>query len=280
MEPASIADRLRALGGVARAGQLGASRSALARAADRGAIERVRTGVYALGAHPDVRDAAEHGGELACAAALRARGVWVLEDRPTLHVWLGPDGRAHPHPSCVCIVHRDAGAAAFGVVSVVRALVQLVACCGGESFFAAFESAWRLGLLDRADRDQVRRRLPARFRWLVDLARPDADSGLESLLRLRLRLLGISLECQVLIRGVGVVDFLVDGRLIIEVDGRANHDGASLRHKDLVRDAEAAAQGYETLRFDYALVVHDWPRVQRAISATLARMRMRVAATR
>ncbi|MDQ1204018.1 type IV toxin-antitoxin system AbiEi family antitoxin domain-containing protein [Microbacterium sp. SORGH_AS_0862] len=52
MDSVKIADRLRALGGVARAGQLGASRSALARAADRGAIERVRKGVYALGAHP------------------------------------------------------------------------------------------------------------------------------------------------------------------------------------------------------------------------------------
>jgi very-short-patch-repair endonuclease len=274
MDAAKIADRLRTLGGIARAAQLGASRSALVRAADRGAIERVRKGVYALGAHPDVRDAAAHGGELACAAALRAHGVWVLENAPTLHVWLGPDGRAHPHPSCACIVHRDAGAAAFGIVSIVRALVQVAACLGAESFFAAFESAWRLGLIDRADRAQVRRSLPARFRWLVDLARPDADSGLESLLRLRLRLLGIALDCQVLIRGIGVVDFLVDGRLIIEVDGRLNHDGASLRHKDLVRDAEAAAQGYETLRFDYALVVHDWPRVRRAITATLSRMRI------
>lgn len=171
-------------------------------------------------------------------------------------------------------MHRDAGAAAFGVVSIVQALVQVAACLGAESFFAAFESAWRLGLLDRSDRAEVRRRLPARFRRLVDLVRPDADSGLESLLRLRLRLLGVAVDSQVLIRGIGVVDFVVDGRLVIEVDGRLKHDGASLRHKDLVRDAEAAAQGYETLRFDYALVVYDWPRVQRAITATLARMRI------
>lgn len=99
MDTASIANRLHALGGVARAGQLGASRSTLARAADRGVIERVRTGVYTLGAHPDVRDAAADGGELACAAALRFHGIWVLEEIPTLHVRLGSDGRAHPHPS-------------------------------------------------------------------------------------------------------------------------------------------------------------------------------------
>ncbi len=113
-------------------------------------------------------------------------------------------------------------------------------------------------MLSRTDREWIRRAVPARTRWLVDLARPDADSGLESLLRLRLIRLGVVLECQVVIVGVGRVDFVAAGVLIIEVDGRENHDGQSLRHKDLVRDAVAAALGYETLRFDYALVVHDW----------------------
>ncbi|MFI8633487.1 endonuclease domain-containing protein [Microbacterium sp. NPDC077663] len=108
---------------------------------------------------------------------------------------------------------------------------------------------------------------------IVDIARPDAESGIESLLRLRLSRLGIRLESQVLVAGVGRVDFVLAGRLILEVDGRLNHEGPSRRHRDLVRDAEAAAAGYETLRFDYALVVHDWPRVQRAILAAVARIR-------
>ena len=34
--------------------------------------------------------------------------------------------------------------------------------------------------------------------------------------------------------------------------------GCRHRHKDLRRDANAAAWGYVTLRFDYAMVVHDW----------------------
>jgi len=38
-------------------------------------------------------------------------------------------------------------------------------------------------------------------------------------------------------------------------------------HKDLLRDARAAALGYETLRFDYALIIHDWPLVEAAILA-------------
>ena len=74
------------------------------------------------------------------------------------------------------------------------------------------------------------------------------------------------------IAGVGGVDALIGDRLIVEVDGRDNHDGASMRHKDLVRDANAAMWGYVTLRFDYALIVHDWDMVERAILGALARL--------
>lgn len=278
MDGAAISGWVQTFGGIARTAQLcarGATRLQVARAADRGAIRRIRPGVYAAGPlHPDVLDAAAHGGEVGCASALRARGIWVLEPIERLHVWLGPDGRAHPHDGCRCVTHRDGGRASFGTVALVQALVQCAACLGAEAFFAAFESAWALGLLTAADRAMVRSGVPARFRWLVDIARPDAGSGLESILRLRLLRLGITLECQVVIPGVGRVDFVLAGCIVLEVDGRLNHDGPSLRHRDLVRDAEAAAAGYETLRFDYALVIHDWPRVERAI---LARLRARTA---
>jgi very-short-patch-repair endonuclease len=75
----------------------------------------------------------------------------------------------------------------------------------------------------------------------------------------------------VIIDGVGEVDFVIGGRLILEADGRENHDGTDKRHKDLVRDAKAAALGYRTLRFDYDLIVHDWPVVEAAILAALSR---------
>lgn len=120
---------------------------------------------------------------------------------------------------------------------------------------------------------RIRKALPAYARWLVDIGRSDADSGLESLVRLRLHMLGILVECQVLISGVGRVDFIIDGRLILEIDGRRNHDSASHRHKDLARDAAASARGMETLRFDFAQVVYDWSAVQTAIIAALARCR-------
>ena len=55
------------------------------------------------------------------------------------------------------------------------------------------------------------------------------------------------------------------------MDGVANHDGDSHRHKDLVRDANASAWGFVTLRFDYAMVVHDWKTVELAILGAVDR---------
>ncbi|MBS1697063.1 MAG: DUF559 domain-containing protein [Actinobacteria bacterium] len=264
------------LGGIARGEQLqalGLTRSILARAVSSGSIRRIRAGVFAVpGARAEEVDAASHGGALTCGAALRRRGIWVLDKDAPPHVWVGRNGRVHPHPACACVSHFFGGETRLGTVDVETALLHLRGCGGDEAFFASFESAWRKGLLSRAARARIRAALPESARWLVDAARHDADSGLESLLRLRLHVLGIRLQCQVPIRGVGKVDFVVAGRLIIEVDGKENHDGSVKRHKDLRRDAAASLLGYETLRFDYAQVVHDWPSVQAAILAALARI--------
>lgn len=86
---------------------------------------------------------------------------------------------------------------------------------------------------------------------------------------------GITLDCQVRIPTVGRVDFVLDGRLILEADGKAHHAGSAQRHRDLVRDAVASALGYETLRFDYAQIVHAWPTVEAAVLAAIVRLRER-----
>ena len=265
------------LGGIARGTSLqefGVSRMRLSKATRDGEIQRLRPGVFATDfAHPAELDAARHGGPLTCAAALRRHDVWVLapEESPP-HVWIGRRGRAHRHPGCRCVSHYFRGATTFGVVDVVTALIHLHHCEGDESFFASLESALKLRLISDASRRRIREALPAHARWLVDLARDDADSGLESLLRLRMHQLGIRLDCQIRIDGVGRVDFVVGGRLIIEADGKENHDGKTMMHKDHVRDAAASALGYETLRFDYEQIIHDWPTVQAAILAALARL--------
>lgn len=265
-------------GGVVRGTLLqnyGISRRMRAEEVDAGRLVRVRPGVFAVPtADPSLVMAAAHGGALTCTHALRLHGVWALESEGPVHVWLGGRGRVH-HRGCACVSHYDAGSAGVGLAPLEEVLIHVYRCGGDEAFFAALESALVQRKLTRAARRRIRGRLPARAHWLVDLARSDADSGLESLLRLRLHLRGITLDCQVSIAGVGRVDFVLDGRLILEADGKENHDGPAHRHRDRVRDAAASALGYETLRFDYAQIVHAWPTVEAAVVAAVVRLRER-----
>lgn len=291
-----IARVLDQLGGIGRRAQLldrGVSRPDIDHALARGAVIRVRQGVYATPAvDPAVLSAARHGGEVACGAALRAHGVWVLSDEhparsgandrdhrpmPRLHVWMGPSGRQHAHAGCRCRAHHEIGdrPVGFGIVEVLLALVQYAVCGTPEGFFAALESALQLGLIPQGGLATLRSRVSEHLHWLVDFASDQADSGLESLLRLRLHLRGIALQSQVEIAGVGRVDFLLAGRIILEADGRENHERSSKRHKDLLRDAEAAAQGYETLRFDYVMILFRWDLVLAAIEGRLAVLQSR-----
>ncbi|SIO15798.1 endonuclease domain-containing protein [Agromyces cerinus] len=182
-----------------------------------------------------------------------------------VHVAIPPHGHALPHLGCTCVSHWGEADVAAGRVGLVDALAQLLLCIGEDAFFAALESALRLRRLSHIDLTRLRSQIAESRSWLVDLACAESESGLESLMKVRMHRLGIALAAQVDIVGVGRVDFVLGDRLILEVDGRPGHEDAESRHKDLVRDAVAAAHGYDTLRFDYALVVHDWPAVEAAI---------------
>lgn len=265
------------LGGVARGTRLqafGCSRTRLGAECRAGRIVRVRPGVFAsVGAAAEVVAAAAHGGALTCGSALRLREVWTLEVPDEVHVWMGLGGRRHHPKQCGCVGHFTPGPMDIGIAPIEVALVHAFACYGEEFFFAAFESAWNKRMLTAAARASVRASLPSRARWLVDLARPDAESGLESLVRLRLHLIGVDVRTQVTIDGVGRVDFVIEGRVILEADGRENHEGPSKRHRDLMRDATASRRGFETLRFDYAMILHAWDVVVAAVMAALGRAR-------
>lgn len=239
----------------------------------RGELIRVRRGVYAArSACVAAVEAAAHGGSLGCESAARHLGIWVLEDGRT-HVWMR--GGRHHHAAdaerCDCVRHWDDGgsASAFALPPVPRILFQIYRCRGAEAFFVALESARRLELQTTADLAWLRDRVDGCGKALIDFSRDDADSGLESLVRLRTRERGWTVRTQASIVATGRVDLLVDGWLIIEADGKDNHDAPSHRHRDLVRDATAASWGHVTLRFDYAMIVHDWDLVERAIVALM-----------
>ena len=252
----------------------GLTRRQIAHEQATGTLLRLRTNVFAqTGTCVAVRVAATHGGSIACVTAARHIGIWTLSGSNDVHVWMRGHGHRHRHPDCSCVEHWDGlgGRNAFGTPSVPRLLRQIFLCRGVEEFYVSLESALHLGLLARDGLDWLRAHCGNAVRDAISFARTDAESGLESLLRWRMRWLGITLSTQVDIPSVGRVDFLLGDRLILEVDGVGNHDGRSNRHKDLIRDANAAAWGFSTLRFDYAMVVHDWPTVVAAILGHLGR---------
>ncbi|MFK4760506.1 type IV toxin-antitoxin system AbiEi family antitoxin domain-containing protein [Microbacterium sp. ZW T5_45] len=260
-------------GGMARTStlrSLGVTARELARARAAGEIVRPRQGLYAL----PTRDAAEfhaasHGGVPASVSAARLHGLWVIDDGKS-HVWMGAAGRRLG--TCTeCCLHWSTGPlTAAALPSVARTLLQIVHCRGDEEFFAALESALRQRLLTARQLRWLGDKVPPRMRWLIGFARPDADSGLESIMRLRLHRRGIDVRVQVVFHGRRRVDLLIGERLLVEIDGCQNHEGESLRHRDLTRDAEAAIWGYETLRFHFAMVMHDGELVEQALLAKIA----------
>lgn len=250
----------------------GVRNAELTRAVHTGEILRPRQGVYALASTPEPwLHAASHGGTVGCAAAAAAHGLWVLNVPAHHHIWMGAAGT--PRSECRdCVLHWDKGRVQVGEPApVANALLQLALCCGIECFFVALESALRKSILSPGGFLWLSRHVPLSMRWLLAFARADADSGLESIVRLRLHLVGIIVRTQVSIRQVGEVDFVIGDRLIIEADGRQNHEREKEREKDLRRDAAAASAGYTTLRFSYALILNDWALVIAAIRGAIAR---------
>lgn len=266
---------LRSLGRMARTSELtrrGVTEAELTSAVREGRVLRPRNGVYALPEEPAaIVHAAEHGGVIGCCGAAALHGLWILAVPAEHHIWMGTAGTRRSR--CTeCRLHWDAGRVEVGILPpVANVLLQVALCEGEEPFFAALESAFRHSRLSAGETAWLWRHLPLELRWLVAFARSDADSGLESLIRLRLQRIGISVRTQVSIRDVGEVDFVVGERLIVEADGRENHERERERAKDLRRDAIAAGRGFTTLRFTYALIVHEWPLVEAAITGAIAR---------
>ena len=105
----------------------------------------------------------------------------------------------------------------------------------------------------RADVSALFQRLPRRLRRLLARLNFLAESGLETIGRLRFEDLGYGAAQQVQI-GPDRVDIVLDGWLIIELDGDAHHDVA----RDRRRTNRLIRAGYYVLRFGYVDLFYHW----------------------
>lgn len=224
------------------------------RALRDGLLVRLRRGWYGT---PDLAPSLAHatriGGRLSCISALESHGAWVIRSDLT-HVRVGT-GIAVPR-RVDARLHWTHERARPGVDSPEVALAVAVQCVDRETLVAAVDSVLQRGILSAPEVDQILMSTPRgrAVRALVDGA---AESGIESLVRLRLRAHRIRFRSQVTIAGVGRVDFLVGERLVVEVDGYAWHGDPNRFENDRRRDRQLLRRGYLVMRASYRQVIDD-----------------------
>ncbi|TJY69346.1 hypothetical protein E4J89_10440 [Arthrobacter sp. CAU 1506] len=108
-------------------------------------------------------------------------------------------------------------------------------------------------------------------RQVVHSVGHDSDSPLEVIARALFRAAGLHVETQVQIRGVGRVDMVVEGRLIIELDGFDFHWDRATFLKDRRRNNAGMLSGLPTLRYVYEDLVFTPERVVAEVQTMLRR---------
>lgn len=220
-----------------------------------GEIRRLRHGVVALpGARADFVAAVLANGTLTCASAAPFHGIWRLHEPERLHL-LCAHGSA---PGAV--VHRASPVPPEfpqPVASLTDTLLHALRCLPPVDAAVMVESALLQG---RTALDYLRQRLPGNrngaARAVLDLVDGTADSAIEVVARLLFRSQGIYTQTQVQLPGIGIVDFLLEGFLIVEIDGSTHLERAQVR-KDRGRNNASTLAGYAVLRYGYQDVVYN-----------------------
>ena len=241
-------------------------------AVTRGALSRIRHGwLQTADADPDIVAAVAAGGRLGCISAAARHGLWVPESAG-LHVSL--PRHAGRHQSAAVTAHwegdrwRDSHSPIEPVASMLR---QLILCCDRDTAVSVIDSALHRRKLTMTGLARIISSLPETYSWLSAEVDAKSESGYESMCRVRLARLGFALRTQVAIAGVGRVDMLLGDRLIIEADGWEWHNGADAFAVDRSRDLAAHRQGYLPLRLAPVHIEHEWPWVERVVTAIVER---------
>ncbi|WP_217176970.1 endonuclease domain-containing protein [Streptomyces sp. AC495_CC817] len=223
----------------------------------------------------DVLLAAQIGGRVTCLSLLRMLGVFVLRvDR--VHVGVPRNGsRLTRRSAGTHRTHWGSGSDEDPrhATSIEEAIILAIRCQSARASVATLDSLLHRRLVTQDRLREIFRGLPSRFGVLLSLVDGSAESGPETFVRLMLRTLGVAFEVQVRIGGVGRVDFVVDGWLIIECDSREFHEGWESQRRDRARDLAAARLGYVTVRPLAADILHDYLGVQEALRDVIVAFR-------
>jgi len=275
MDPTEI---LRSAGGVLLRRDVlaaGATDVELRRAVRSGQVLRLERGLLATAdADAELVAAGRARGMVTCVSAAPSYGLWRLRPAASPHYWQS-NGRS----AVRCVSHRLALTQPpryRTLAALPDVLLHALLCLPELESLVMVECAYNRGDIDLS---YLLRHLEGsrcgKARNVVSKVDRGADSLLETLARVLFRDAGILTETQVWIDGIGRVDFLLEGFLIVEIDGLAFHLEARQFKKDRRRDNSAILQGLPVLRFFYDDVVHGPESVLAQVREVLARGSLR-----
>ena len=229
MDPTEI---LRSAGGVLLRRDVlaaGATDTEVRRTVRGGQVVRLERGLLALpGADPEFVAAGRARGLVTCISAAPRFRLWQLRAPRQPHCWQS-NGRSPVR----CVSHRLAltQASSHGTLAALPdVLLHALLCLPELEPLVMVECAYNRGDIDPSF---LFRHLSGnrcgRARNVVSKVERGADSLPESLARVLFRDAGIHTETQVWIDGIGRVDFLLEGFLIVEIDGIATMRGTAIQ---------------------------------------------------
>ncbi|MFC5931204.1 type IV toxin-antitoxin system AbiEi family antitoxin domain-containing protein [Cryobacterium melibiosiphilum] len=244
----------------------GLSPQGITAAVKSGELLRVRRDHYAL---PDTDrhtlEAVRIGGREACVSAAREIGFFAFDTQFT-HVHLDRQASRLRSPGNrnVPLVLAPRGGVELHwrplidltdgtefCVGARDALAQIIQCQEPRFALAALDTALHERKIQPTDLSEIFASVPARHHELR--ARIDArvDAGQESVLRDLFCRAGLRCDIQVTIGGIGRVDLLVEGCVVVEADSYAYHRSWPEQVRDHKRNRLLAERRYLTLRVPY-----------------------------
>lgn len=275
MDPTEI---LRAAGGVLLRRDVlaaGATDVGLRRAVRAGQILKPDRGLLAVAdADSELVAAGRARGLLTCVSAAPMYRLWRLQVPGRPHFWQS-NGRS----AVGCVSHRlplTQTPRYRTLAALPDVLLHALLCLPELESLVMVESAYNRGDIDLT---YLARHLHGRrcgtARNVLSKVERGADSLLETLARVLFRDAGIFTESQVWIDGIGRVDFLLEGFLVVEIDGIAFHLEARQFKRDRRRDNSGILQGLPVLRFFYDDVIYAPESVLAQVQEVLARGSLR-----
>lgn len=233
----------------------GVSTQRLRLAVAEGLIIRPHRGCYALpAARYEEIDATILRGVPCCVTALLAAEIPVIPWPDRTHIAI-PDSRSLARPGIRplerMVAHRSLRYPLRTMRLPAVALDVASQCLEPAAQLASIEGAVRAGIVRPDVIDGFRMTSKARQEWLTRRMDLTSESPPETLVRVVLRDAGLDVRTQVHFPEIGRVDFVVNGAVVVECDGRTYHSDAEAFQHDRDRDRWLAIQGWPVLRFTY-----------------------------